>query len=55
MSATKKLIPLRMSPEMWERVQQAAREEGAKEGKGISASEWVRRAIAAKLKQHVGH
>ena len=48
-AATKKLIPLRMPPEMWKRVQQAAREEGAREGKYISASDWVRRAIAAKL------
>ena len=45
------LVPLRMPPDLWIRVQQAAREASAKEGADVSAAEWVRRTLEAKLRR----
>lgn len=36
--------------ELWERIQKAAAQQGAKEGKPVAVAEWIRQAIEKALK-----
>ena len=38
-----------MPPELWQRVKQAAADEGAKQGRPMSISAWLRSLVLAKL------